>query len=183
MAPKFALFTKESKLPLNKGFKNMFELLQSCAQPSICCEYSLEEPRQGTSNEYLQHMFMLWNKRCLCGYLELWYNAGFTMPCLIFTSKKHVISEAKTYITKTRLFKYVENFTTKNWKFSDKNSHIFHISPQNVDCRHSLELPLRGGSNEYLQSMLLSRNKKNNVYPCKPQFYCIKVGFKGVNII
>ena len=22
-------------------------------------------------------------------------------------------------------------------------------------------------------------NKKNNGYPCKPQFYCIKVGFKG----
>ena len=36
MAPKFALFTKGSKLPLNKGFKNMFELLKSCAQPSIC---------------------------------------------------------------------------------------------------------------------------------------------------
>ena len=31
--------------------------------------------------------------------------------------------------------------------------------------------------------MFLSRNKKNNVYPCKPQFYYIKVGFKGVNII
>ena len=27
--------------------------------------------------------------------------------------------------------------------------------------------------------MFLSRNKKNNVNPCKPQFYCIKVGFKG----
>ena len=27
--------------------------------------------------------------------------------------------------------------------------------------------------------MFLSRNKKNNVYPCKPQFYYIKVGFKG----
>ena len=39
---------------------------------------------------------------------------------------------------------------------------------------------LRGGSNEYPQSMFLSRNKKNNVYPCKPQFYCIKVGFKGM---
>ena len=24
---------------------------------------------------------------------------------------------------------------------------------------------------------------KNNVYPCKPQFYYIKVGFKGVKII
>ena len=41
----------------------------------------------------------------------------------------------------------------------------------------------RGGSNEYPQSMFLSRNKKNNVYPCKPQFYDIKVGLKGVKII
>ena len=23
---------------------------------------------------------------------------------------------------------------------------------------------------------------KNNVYPCKPQFYFIKVGFKGIKI-
>ena len=30
---------------------------------------------------------------------------------------------------------------------------------------------------------VLSRNKKNNVYPCKPQFYYRKVGFKGVKII
>ena len=41
----------------------------------------------------------------------------------------------------------------------------------------------RGGSNEYPQSMFLSRNKKNKLYPCKPQFYHIKVGFKGVKII
>ena len=31
--------------------------------------------------------------------------------------------------------------------------------------------------------MLLSRSKKNNVYPCKPQFYYMKVGFKVVKII
>ena len=31
--------------------------------------------------------------------------------------------------------------------------------------------------------MFLNRNQKNNVYPCKPQFYYIKVGFKGVKII
>ena len=31
--------------------------------------------------------------------------------------------------------------------------------------------------------MFLSRNKKNNIYPCKPQFYYIKVGFKGVKFI
>ena len=28
--------------------------------------------------------------------------------------------------------------------------------------------------------MFLSRNMKNNVYHCKPQFYCIKMRFKGV---
>ena len=27
--------------------------------------------------------------------------------------------------------------------------------------------------------MFLSKNKKNNVYPCKLQFYYIKVGLKG----
>ena len=70
----------------------------------------------------------------------------------------------------------------KNSRFSDNNSDIFHISPQNIDCVYSLEPPRRGGSVEYPQSMSLSRNKKNNVYPCKPQFY-IKVGFKGVKII
>ena len=60
---------------------------------------------------------------------------------------------------------------------------IFHISAQNIDCGYTLEPPRRGGSNEYPQSMFLRRNKKNNVYPCKPQFYFIKVGFKGVKII
>ena len=47
----------------------------------------------------------------------------------------------------------------------------FHISAQNIYCGYSLEPPRRGGSNEYPQSMFLSRNKKNNVYPCKPEFY------------
>ena len=78
------------------------------------------------------------------------------------------------YYENTPIIKYIENFTTKNWKFSDKNSDIFHISAKNIDCGHS---------NEYPQSMFLSRNMKNNVYPCKPQFYYIKVGFEGVKII
>ena len=71
----------------------------------------------------------------------------------------------------------------KNRKFSDKNSDIFHISAQNIDCGYSLEPPRRGGSNEYPQSTFLSGNKKNNVYSYKPQFCYIKVGFKGVTTI
>ena len=46
-------------------------------------------------------------------------------------------------ITKTRLFKYIENFTTENLKFSDKNSDIFQIFAQNIDCGYSLEPPQR----------------------------------------
>ena len=62
-----------------------------------------------------------------------------------------------------------------------KNFGNFHISAPNIDCGYSLEPPRRGGdcgytleppwrggSNEYPQSMFLSRNKKINVYPCKP---------------
>ena len=64
-----------------------------------------------------------------------------------------------------------------------KNSGSFHISAQNTNCGHLLELPWWGGSFQYPQSMFLSRNKKINVYPSKPQFYCIKVGFKGIKTI
>ena len=73
-------------------------------------------------------------------------------------------------ITKTRLFKYIENFATKTESFSDKNSDIFHISAQNIGCGYSLEPPRRAGSNEYHNLCFLRRSKKNNVYPCKISF-------------
>ena len=63
----------------------------------------------------------------------------------------------------------------KTENFQIKILILFHISAQNIDCGYSLEPPR--------YSQFLSRNKKNNVYPCEPQFYYIKVGFKGVNII
>ena len=96
--------------------------------------------------------------------------------------------EHRQVITKIRLFKYIEISPPKTENFqkkktnkkknnnNNKNTDIFHISAQNIDCVCSLEPPRRGGSNEYSQSMLSSRNKKNNVYPCKSQFYYIKVG-------
>ena len=70
----------------------------------------------------------------------------------------------------------------RNENFQIKHFDIFHISAHNIDFGYALEPPWRGGSNEY-HNLFLGRNKKNNVYPCKPQFYYIKVGFKGVNII
>ena len=41
----------------------------------------------------------------------------------------------------------------KTENFQIKNSDIFHISAQNIDCGYSLEPPRRGGPNEYPQSM------------------------------
>ena len=74
------------------------------------------------------------------------------------------------HITKTRLFKYIENFTTKTENFLIKKSDIFHTSAQNIDCRYSLEPPRRGGSNECPQSRFLSRNKKIMHTPVNPSF-------------
>ena len=87
------------------------------------------------------------------------------------------------YHYETRLFKYIENLQSQTESFQAKKSGIFHICAQNIYSEYSLEPPHRGGSNEYLQSMILCRNKKNNVNPCKPQFHYTKVGFKGVKII
>ena len=50
----------------------------------------------------------------------------------------------------------------KTENFQIKISEFFHISDQNMDCGYSLEQPRRGGSNEYPESMFLSRNKENN---------------------
>ena len=87
-------------------------------------------------------------------------------------------------ITKTRLFKYIEILQPKKKIFRFKKNLIFSY----FCSKHRLWVlvrtaspPRRGGSHDYLQSMVLA-NKKNNVYPCKLQFHYIKVGFKGVKI-
>ena len=41
---------------------------------------------------------------------------------------------------------YAENFTIKNENFQIKNSDIFHISAQHIDCGYSLESPRWDGS-------------------------------------
>ena len=57
------------------------------------------------------------------------------------------------------VFKYIEYFTNKNWKFSVKSSDFFFIFLL-IDCGYSLEPPRRGGYNEYQLSMFLSKVRK-----------------------
>ena len=58
----------------------------------------------------------------------------------------------------------------KKEKFYIKNSNIFLIPAQNIDCEYSLEPPRRGGSNEYPQSMFLSKIRKIMFTPVNPSF-------------
>ena len=58
----------------------------------------------------------------------------------------------------------------KNENFQIKNSDIFHVSAQNIDCGYSLEPPRRGGSNEYSQSMFRSEIRKIIYTPVNPSF-------------
>ena len=55
-------------------------------------------------------------------------------------------------------------------KIDKKNSDIFHISVQNIDCGYSLEPPRRGGSNGYQQSMFLAEIRKIMYTPVNPSF-------------
>ena len=69
----------------------------------------------------------------------------------------------------------IENFQLKNFD-------IFLIFAQNIDCGYTLEPPHRGGSNEYLQSMFWSKNKKNRYTPAYPSFAILKWGSRGYTL-
>ena len=58
----------------------------------------------------------------------------------------------------------------KTEDFQIKNSDIFHISAQNIDCVYSLEPPRRGGSYEYPQSMFWTEIRKIIYTPVNPSF-------------
>ena len=69
-----------------------------------------------------------------------------------------------------QIYSIFYNKKKKKEKNSDKNSDIFHIPAQNIDCGYSLEPPRRGGSNEYPQSMIYSKIRKIMYTPVNPCF-------------
>ena len=54
---------------------------------------------------------------------------------------------------------------------------FFLIFARNIDCGYTLEPPLTSTHNLCFRAEI-----RKNVYPCKPQFFYIKVGCKGVYI-
>ena len=98
---------------------------------------------------------------CHQAYWDVMKNVARSNRQIVKLIKK---AKKKLLISITRPLKYIDNFTTKNWKFSDTNSDIFHNPAQNIDCGYSLEPLRRGGSITSIQNLcFLSRNKTRNV--------------------
>ena len=57
---------------------------------------------------------------------------------------KVYLSSLQLVLSALSLRKHAYSNRLKTWKFSDKNSDIFHIYDQNIDCGYSLEPPRRG---------------------------------------
>ena len=70
----------------------------------------------------------------------------------------------------------------KNDYFQTKNYDIFLIFAQNIDCGYTLEPPLSVAVLTSTHNLCFGAKIRKNVYPCKPQFYYIKVRCKGVFI-
>ena len=81
------------------------------------------------------------------------YGETHTKPLVNNNRQASAYNVGLDYITKTCLFKLLKILQPKRGKSSDKNSDIFQISAQNINCRYSLEPPSLGGSNEYQKSM------------------------------
>ena len=85
------------------------------------------------------------------------------MFCIQETSDKK-----KTQQTlRKQAYSNILKFYHQKMKIFDKNSDIFHISAQNIDCGYSLEPPRWGGSIEYPQFMFWAEIRKINYTPVK----------------
>ena len=99
------------------------------------------------------------------------FPGSFSMFNVFITTRKPAHEEAYTFtLRKLAHALYRDFYSCKNEKHKQKNFDIFLIFAQNIDCGYTLEPPRRGGSNEYPQSMFLSKNKKNRYTPANPSF-------------
>ena len=81
-----------------------------------------------------------------------------------------VVAAAQGTSLYTRPFNILIFFSSKIEKKIYEKKNIFPSFAQNIDCGYTLEPPCRlaGGSNEYPQTMLWSKNKKNRFTPVYP---------------
>ena len=135
-----------------QSFQNLFVYYQARGVSEFC-RFEIN-----VSNLSVISVNLLLYVSLLCGiFISVIDNQIFSTFLYIIWGKCHDLHSA---ITKTRLFKYIETFTTKK----------YHISAQNIDRGYSLEPPRRGSSNEYPHSMFLREIWKIICIPVNPSF-------------
>ena len=175
----------KTQSPRWEGLSRKISFLILFLHENTCCGYSFEAPCWGVFMS-TQNRKNKKNTTWISPLVNIFFlTTKYVHPDNIFListpphSTPHPMSNASDenhiYILKIS--------PPKSEGFQIKILIFFHISAQNIDCGNLLELPQWGSSKEYPQSMFLSKNKKNNLYLCKPQFYYIKEGFTGVKII
>ena len=92
-------------LVYHKSYYHIFSMLSVSVQIRIYTFKRMRQERRMAS----EHNSLFWN---------------FVFFCLLSHGACPNQNLHVPGITKTRLFKYIENFTTKNWKFSDKEKAI-----------------------------------------------------------
>ena len=98
-----------------------------------------------------------------------WWESSLDAFCI--SKDAFSCAQRKLIIMKTRLFKYIKKISPpKTENIRIKNSGIFHISAENIDCGYSLEPPRRGGSNEYSQYKFSAELRKIIYTPVNPSF-------------
>ena len=105
--------------------------------------------------------------------IKLYFCSKWPKPLLLKKSKLYVNHFKNTFHThyeNTPIQIYWKFYNQKLANFQIKNSNIFHISAQNIDCGYMLELPQRGGSNKYPQSMFWAEIRKIIYTPVNPRF-------------
>ena len=106
------------------------------------------------------------------------YFYAVLFPFLVFMTEFTMIGHFKTWPYSIHYANMSLQYTAifhgyKNDYFQTKNCNIFLIFAQNIECLS--EAVLTSTHNQCFGAKI-----RKNVYPCKPQFYYIKVGCKGV---
>ena len=113
---------------------------------------------------------------CRCGIVESSYH--YLLCCSFYKAQKKNLFAAVS-ITKTCLYNFAPHkphfYIVKLGLTGYTLFFLFLL--KNIDCEYSLEPPRRGGSNEYPQSMILSRKMKNIRFFLSENFQFYVVNF------
>ena len=111
-----------SSICLQRFARDVCSLWSGLTWPNVvflCSGLTEIDPSTSFHCRFMFIYVLIW---CVGSYEDRIYICNFE---LYYNSERGFDRVKPVYITKTRLFKYIENITTKNWKGSDKNSTFF----------------------------------------------------------